>query len=253
MAFRNPLAGDLIFDPLTGQLKVNAADIIGFIEGSQLAADSIDGKTITGATIRTAAVGARWEMGEEGFGSYLFGYGGDPLELQSSYILATTDRMTFKSPLLAGESRATLDLITGPVPEIQVVAGIGTIGPISWDASNKVTTIGDIDWTLCTPAPFSNSLVEANRVDGLVSVRGTWAPNAAGTLTSTYVTLATLPADTWPALDVHTDIVVTTAMTIQVKIYAATGIIQMRTFSTAGTAYTTSSFLSLEGRNWRVY
>lgn len=50
MAFRNPLT------------SLPASGIVGQIQGSQLAADSINGKTITGATIQTAAAGQRISM-----------------------------------------------------------------------------------------------------------------------------------------------------------------------------------------------
>lgn len=52
----------------------------GIVPGSRLAADALDGKTITGANIRTAATGQRWEMDGGGVADRLQGFTGDPQE-----------------------------------------------------------------------------------------------------------------------------------------------------------------------------
>lgn len=65
MSFRNPIT------------TIAADQIIGEIAGSQLAADAIDGKTITAALIRTAATGERVEMTPTGIKTYdAFGLSG---------------------------------------------------------------------------------------------------------------------------------------------------------------------------------
>ncbi len=62
MAFRNPVTTAI--DPTARDLASQAytAATTGIIPGSRLAADAIDGKTITGATFRTAASGQRLEL-----------------------------------------------------------------------------------------------------------------------------------------------------------------------------------------------
>lgn len=54
MAFRNPVR------------LIPASSIVGQIQGSQLAADAIDGKVITGATVRTSAGYPRIELAPDG-------------------------------------------------------------------------------------------------------------------------------------------------------------------------------------------
>lgn len=57
--------------------------------GTALAADSIDGKTITGAFYRTAANGARWELKGGGFANTLLGYSGYASEVAPGGVVAT--------------------------------------------------------------------------------------------------------------------------------------------------------------------
>lgn len=52
------------FDDPTTSLPASAIE--GQVQGTQLAADAIDGKTITGALLRTAATGRRVEIGTDG-------------------------------------------------------------------------------------------------------------------------------------------------------------------------------------------
>lgn len=58
----------------------------GSITGSLLAADAIDGKTITGAFIRTAATGTRWEIDSPGHSDEIRGYTGHVAETFPAYI-----------------------------------------------------------------------------------------------------------------------------------------------------------------------
>jgi hypothetical protein len=58
MAFRNPVT------------SLPASSITGVIQGSQLAADAIDGKTITGALIRSAESANRVEIASTPFGGF---------------------------------------------------------------------------------------------------------------------------------------------------------------------------------------
>jgi hypothetical protein len=92
-----------------------ASAITGQIQGSQLAADSIDGKTITGALIRTGtAPAARLEMGPVALGvPQLTGYTGDTRE-------STPGELAFTRP-----SHAQL---AGDQLELQLSAGVYPIG-----------------------------------------------------------------------------------------------------------------------------
>lgn len=86
MGFRNPVL--TAEDPDARALAAAAAEDAaaakflaenGIIPGSRLAADAIDGKTITGATIRTAAAGARVELRSDQ-ANRIRGYTGDAAE-----------------------------------------------------------------------------------------------------------------------------------------------------------------------------
>lgn len=72
MAFRNPVR------------YLPADHIVGQIQGTQLAADAIDGKVITGATVQTAATGRRIVMAPDGATYYYTGAAGelDPGRIQ---------------------------------------------------------------------------------------------------------------------------------------------------------------------------
>lgn len=65
MGFRNPLTSMAL-------LEFPTSGLTGVIQGSQLAADAIDGKTITGALIRTAATGQRIEIDSVADGQFRF-------------------------------------------------------------------------------------------------------------------------------------------------------------------------------------
>lgn len=63
----------------------------GAITADKLSADAIDGKTITGALIRTAASGSRWEIGSAFGPAYLIAPSSDPQEVMQSYITVNYD------------------------------------------------------------------------------------------------------------------------------------------------------------------
>jgi hypothetical protein len=106
-----------------------ASAITGQIQGSQLAADSIDGKTITGALIRTGtAPAARLEMGPVALGvPQLTGYTGDTRE-------STPGELAFTRP-----SHAQL---AGDQLELQLSAGVYPIGggAPAWSCCRKRST-----------------------------------------------------------------------------------------------------------------
>lgn len=97
MGFRNPLN----FPP-------------GSITGSMLAADSIDGKTITGAFIRTAATGLRWEIDSPGFSDEIRGYTGNPGEIDPASLTiapgGAAHVVSLKAPKLEAHEPAELQL-----------------------------------------------------------------------------------------------------------------------------------------------
>ena len=69
--------------------SVKLAD--GVVTARMVAADAIDGKTITGATIRTAASGQRWVLGTGASSNTLYGYSGRADETTPYGLQSTTD------------------------------------------------------------------------------------------------------------------------------------------------------------------
>jgi hypothetical protein len=157
VAFRNPLTS-LSFDAITGLVSasqidsVNASAIVGFIEGSQLAAESIDGKTITGALIRTApAPDARWEMsGSAVVANRIQGFTGLSDESYPALLSVmgqpemTVDGHTlknlmvlFESPAYADSPTAALSLTCSVVDGAVATSEVGLL-------ADKVTCAGPI-------------------------------------------------------------------------------------------------------------
>ena len=111
----------------------------------------------------------------------------------------------------------------------------------------------DTGWLAFTTigGTFAGSTPTARKVDGWVTNRGTFSPAASGTLTSTFVGVGYLPAGCFPAVTIKCAVSVTVAMTVDCQIDTA-GLVQIRTFSTAGTAYNTNTAFSLNGLTWRT-
>jgi hypothetical protein len=94
MGFRNAFNG-IPPSSITADLLAD-----GSVTGTKLSADAIDGKTITGAFIRTAATGKRWELSSTP-ANQLRGYSGRPeedqpgvFEVDSNSLLATFKLVT---------------------------------------------------------------------------------------------------------------------------------------------------------------
>lgn len=92
MGFRNPL------------LSLDASQITGEIIGSQLAADAIDGKVITGATLRTAATGRRVLVYNETDGGIVELWAGGPAGETPSALYATNEGVTKSLIITSGSA-----------------------------------------------------------------------------------------------------------------------------------------------------
>jgi hypothetical protein len=129
-----------------------ASAITGQIQGSQLAADSIDGKTITGALIRTGtAPTARLEMGPVALGvPQLTGYTGDTRE-------STPGELAFTRP-----SHAQL---AGDQMTAQLSAGVYPIGGIT---PALVLLSEAFDGSILSSAGLQASTVQITGLGGIV-------------------------------------------------------------------------------------
>ncbi len=149
MGFRNPITS-LRADQITGQL-----------EGTQIAADAIDGKVITGATVQTAASGPRVAL-EPGWASDVHLYVGDAQESAPG---------TVRSALLYGGGPADLPAtqITSPRLNGHTDASL-TLHGASRDGSGSsqaVVTAGEI--ALNGPT-FATELTVSGKVSAGVPV-----------------------------------------------------------------------------------
>lgn len=128
MGFRNAFNG-IPPSSITGDMLAN-----GTIAGSKLQADAIDGMTITGAHIRTAATGLRWEM-DSVHANELRGYTGDTAELAPGALRIFRQDPT--APWEKGYSQVTLTPptvgVTGSAPTLWLVAPDQPTSPAAGD------------------------------------------------------------------------------------------------------------------------
>lgn len=107
MGFRNAFNG-LPPSSITADLLAD-----GSVIGSKLAADAIDGKTITGAHIRTAASGKRWEL-DSTPANELRGYSGDAAEVLHGRVAVDADEdyayVRIETPTIGTEDPAMVHL-----------------------------------------------------------------------------------------------------------------------------------------------
>ncbi|HSX68135.1 hypothetical protein [Nocardioides sp.] len=112
MGFRSPLNG-IPPSSLTDDMIADGA-----ITGPKLSADAIDGKTITGAFIRTAAAGKRWEL-DSNPANELRAYSGHPDEVASGGLTIETigddSVLTLETPSVTGAGVARLKMVAADV------------------------------------------------------------------------------------------------------------------------------------------
>jgi hypothetical protein len=142
--------------------SVRIAD--GAVTASSLAADAIDGKVITGATIRTAAGGQRWELGTGASANTLFGYSGRTDEVSPYGLQSTVDGIQLVgagvSGVAAGSTPAYIQVgnraMTG-YPKLPNGVIYEKASSISVGASGGLTSTGTNEgglWALtASPAP----------------------------------------------------------------------------------------------------
>lgn len=126
-------AGQVVGQFTAAQIaSVSAAAISGQLAGTQLAADSIDGKSINGATItgglvRTAASGTRWEL-KSGAANQLTGYTGAADELAGGTITVGSDTAGLTTRI--APPRTTN--VTVSLAEIGARSARGSNAPSGW-------------------------------------------------------------------------------------------------------------------------
>lgn len=135
MGFRNPVLTAV--DPVARQNAADALDqaLNGIIPGSRLAADAVDGKTVTGATVQTAAAGARsvlrqYSLGASSVGALFMytGFASDtaPAQLYSSGS-ATSKNTLISNGQLNGVSGCNISLFDGADGTREISFGAGTV------------------------------------------------------------------------------------------------------------------------------
>jgi hypothetical protein len=115
------------------------------VGGEHIADDALDGKVITGALLRTAATGKRWEIQSGTYANEIRAYSGDPDEMAFGGLSVDTDTYSCRVRLLApdvGMGQAALELLSphpdaaNPQTSVRLWADSGEMGPLSWDFFN---------------------------------------------------------------------------------------------------------------------
>lgn len=123
---------------------ITAAKIAsGAIDTSKLQATAIDGMTITGAIIRTAASGARWELSNTGYENTLRAYTASAGETSPGGLRAdnATGGIVLESPLFgSGDIPAQLSVSNGPGASDSVINGYAD--GIFWGAESLASLSG---------------------------------------------------------------------------------------------------------------
>lgn len=159
MAFRNP-ARWLPADRITGQ-----------ISGSQLKADAIDGKVITGATVQTAASGRRIVLAPDGNTYWYTGTAGEfaPARIQTEaganpslslfgpLMDSGTEDYGLKLTLSGVDTSALINTNTTTVVGDMNVAGNFKAGNIAW-GSVQITPVPDTDTSVTVTGVNLNNL-----------------------------------------------------------------------------------------------
>lgn len=204
MAFRNPLT------------SIPASGIIGQIQGSQLAADSIDGKVITGANIRTAATGNRVELDGTSFWDRVLFYTGDAGETVPPNINGGVDggdgslRLELRSGQRTLADPAILNLSTRPDSSTwaALTANSGGVGPFAWSPTGtKINTITYRPSTRGRFAAASDASGNCVIPHGLGQIPAAWFANLAAGNTAAVNQLAKIVATTADANNIVFNIV----------------------------------------------
>lgn len=160
----------------------------GSVTGPKLSFDAIDGKTITGAFIRTAATGQRWEIDAPGFSDQIRGYTGAPGEIDPASLTiapgGSSNVLALKAPKLHANNPAELDLQ-------QIDAGTGEWVLISngggrFVDSETLATLAFVDQTGRYVGP-----------GGISTVAYSGTTDANGFLTITHNSLFFTPQSGW--------------------------------------------------------
>ena len=109
---------------------------------------------------------------------------------------------------------------------------------------------GQVAWSNVA-ALFTGSTPTARKRDGWVQSAGVFTPAAGGTLGATFVSAGYLPAGMNPATAKRVQMMTTMPITIDC-IINTNGLVQIRTFFSAGNTYTTSTTFTLDGYTWRT-
>lgn len=193
----NPLTGrsgyPKDFAPITGQVVAPAGAIWARIEiwnwhpvgdstvrlddismqkvitGTQLAADSINGKTITGALFQTVVTASRGiKINSSGFAAYADGSGALSAGTASFVVDAATGAVTIVGPVMTGGT------ITGPVFQTTATAARGikitTSGLVAYNSSGTPTIVIDASTGNVT---ITGALTAGSTIDGATVTGGT--------------------------------------------------------------------------------